>query len=91
MQSAGGVDANGSSEATSVDFEQVPMGEVRDAGSLVKATRKLGLEVLAYSPKGTLVTSPVSTVVALATLGATATGEAEDQFSVLLGASGAVG
>ena len=88
MQSAGGVDANGSSEAISVDFEQVPMGEVRDAASVVKATRKLGLEVLAYSPKGTLVTSPVSTVVALAMLGATATGEAEDQFSVLLGASG---
>ena len=88
MQSAGGVDANGSSEATSVDFEQVSMGDVRDAGSVVKATRKLGLEVLAHSPKDTLVTSPVSTVVALATLGATATGEAEDQLSLLLGASG---
>ena len=80
MQSTGGVDANGSSDATSVDFEQVSMGDVRDAGSVVKATRKLGLEVLAHSPKDTLVTPPVSTVVALATLGATATGEAEDQL-----------
>ena len=88
VESASGGDPNGSSEATSVDFEQVPMGDVRDAGSVVKATRKLGLEVLAHSPKDTLVTSPVSTVVALATLGATATGEAEDQFSVLLGAGG---
>lgn len=68
--------------------KHVKLSEAREAASVVASTRKLGLRVLEAFPKETLVTSPASAVIALSMLGTTATGEAEDQLSIVLGAPG---
>lgn len=73
---------------SSVRFEPVSLEDAAEAGNVVKATRELGLRILSAENTETVVTSPASAVIALAMLGATATGEAEEQLSALLGASG---
>lgn len=77
---------------TDEDDSQSPSGHVNilDAEEVIpviRATRRLGLETLAANPRDTILTSPASTVISLAMLGTQSTGEAEDQFSMVLGAS----
>ena len=73
-------------ESDTVAFQQVAVQDSVDVPAVVKATRKLGLGILAAAPEDTMVTSPASAVVALGMLGSGAVGEAEDQFELVLGA-----
>lgn len=68
--------------------EQLSVSEVPEVPDMVAATRALGLSFLAEAGDETVVTSPASAVIALAMLGSGASGEAEDQFTEILGVSG---
>ena len=70
------------------DNAYLSLEEAPAAGEVVKQSRVLGLEVLASLAGETLVTSPASTVIALSMLASGATGEAEEEFTAVLGAEG---
>lgn len=74
--------------AVPVPAEQLAFEDVPSAADMVTATRTLGLSILTDNAADTVVTSPASTVIALAMLGSGATGEAEAQFAEVLGVSG---
>lgn len=87
--SASGTGASTNSEAKDVDYEQIPIEDAAEAGNVVKATREMGLRLLATGEPGeTLVTSPASAAVALTMMGVGAEGETDEQLSALIGASG---
>lgn len=71
-----------------VPAEQMAFEDVPSAADMVSATRALGLAILADNANDTVVTSPASTVIALAMLGSEATGQTESQFAEVLGVSG---
>ncbi len=78
----------GDIERSDVQFEQVLVEDATEAGNVVKRTRELGLAILGDSEGKTTVLSPASAVIAIAMLGATATGETEEEMTLLLGAAG---
>ena len=75
-------------EEGGVDLVKVPVEDASEAGNVVKQTSALGLGILSSLHGKTVVTSPASTVVALSMLASGAEGETEDEFAVILGASG---
>lgn len=75
-------------ERGSGNIRVVSLEDAPAVPQVVDDTRILGLQALASRPGETLVTSPASTVIALSMLGTGASGPAEEELSLLIGASG---
>lgn len=93
--SSGGSGSNQSGISQRADVEKanvtavhLSLDDAPDTEKVVTASRELGLDVLQALPGQTVVASPASAVVALSMLASGASGEAESQFTKLLGAGG---